>query len=145
MNQLEKLYNNLSKLDIQYEAELAMIETSGDYLKEQRGQLAAGRRNDDEQIFNVNTGKETYSPDYARRVKGKSEPIDLYLTGAWYAGIFVTIENGRIVTESTDPKNEMLQSIYSEQILGLGPKAKAEYVPVMKQKFFENMNRRLNG
>lgn len=131
------------KLDLHHEILNALYDAAPEFVTAQKEQLMAGRRNDDKTIFNVKTGSEEYSESYAK-VKGKKGPIDLHRTGDWQNGIFIDPREDQIYIASTDPKDEMLNTTYSEQILGLGPKAKEDFIPKLQGIFVENITKKLN-
>ena len=74
----------------------------------------------------------TEMPDYSLRSVVQYNkpygPIKLRDTGAWQAGIYVTVSGDNVVFASTDDKDEMLRERYGENIEGLSEKYKAEAI-----------------
>lgn len=132
------------KLDINYLIELAFIESSPKFLDLQREQLNAGLRNDEKFIYNIETGSDEYSHSYAK-VKGKKKPIDLNKTGAWQDDLFVDVREQELYIASMDSKDELLNTNYGEQILGLGDKKKTEFIPILRTNFLEGVTNKLNN
>lgn len=72
----------------------------------------------------------------------KGQPTDrvtLHDTGSFYQGLYVSVNNDRIVTGSTDSKTEKLEDKYGENIFGLNDKFSIEVVqetmkPIFKEK-----------
>jgi hypothetical protein len=53
--------------------------------------------------------------------------VDLYLTGAFYSGFFVRVENDVFIIGSNDSKSGDLESKYGQAIFGLTDESKAKY------------------
>jgi hypothetical protein len=143
MTTIEDMLEAVEKVDMQYEAETALLETRPEFLAQQREQLLSGLRSDDQNIYNIKTGRDYYSDSYTK-VKGKRSPIDLYRTGEWSRGIFVDVRSEFIIIDSTDSKQEKLTSTYGEEILGLGTRATENYMPDLEDTFSDNMEKRLS-
>lgn len=69
------------------------------------------------------------------------EPIKLRDTGAFQRAIVVKLEGGKVVTESTDEKTDMLVERYGEDIFGTFGDYKSEY---LKDSLRPEINRRIN-
>lgn len=114
------------KLNIREEVENTMIDTAENYTGLQKDQLSEGLRSDDKPIFNILTGRDSYSPGYAKK-KGRSRPIDLKNTGAFYSEIFLDVRADDFLVDSADSKTESLIQRYGDKIFGLGKKYQPEY------------------
>lgn len=143
MRTVNNFLGSALKLNIQTEAELALINSSDDVIRIQREQLFAGERSDDTQIFNIKTGSEYYSPSYAK-YKGKDSPIDLKDKGGFYRGLDAKPEDGGLLIESDDPKAKELKDNYGEEILGLGTYSKNELAPIAGNNLAKGVALQLN-
>lgn len=83
----------------------------------------------------INTGLKAdgeLMPDYSIRSVvqyGKpAGPIRLRDTGAWQAGLYVTVEGDKVVFNNTDNKDQQLTERYGEDIKGLSDKYKNEAI-----------------
>ena len=89
-------------------------------------------------------GKEI-NPQYSqttveiKRKKGQpTDRVTLKDTGAFYQGIYVSVDSSRVVTESTDSKSTGLQKKYGENIFGLNDLFKREYLNEKLRPSFKN-------
>lgn len=97
----------------------------------------------------INTGLKadgSEMPDYSFRSVfqyGKPPgPIRLRDTGAWQAGLYVTVQGDKVAFSNSDDKDRMLTDRYGDKIKGLSEKYKAEAIrekiqPVFKSKIQE--------
>lgn len=123
----------LEKVDLSYLISLALINSREEFIRLQQEQMLRGEREDGRPIFNLQTGRDQYSPGYAKR-KGRSKPIDLRDTGAFQDRIFLVSENGDTFTvDSADSKSGKLQENYGKQIFGLADDSKVRFIPVLAQ------------
>lgn len=143
MRTIENMLQAVENLDLQYEIENALYESGPIFLDQQREQIFSGRRNDDQLIYNLNTGLPEYSEEY-EPIKGRSSPIDLYVTGAFYQGFIFDVRDKTIYLDSTDEKTEKLVDWYSENIFGLSPKSRQVFVPKLATIFNDNVTLKLN-
>jgi hypothetical protein len=68
--------------------------------------------------------------------------VDLYLTGDFYSGFFVSIEEDNFIIGSTDSKSDDLESKYGKAIFGLSDESKAIYI---KGLFFNTLKNYIEG
>lgn len=133
MRTVDQLINAIQSIDKGFLYSNAILESGTDYVKIQQQQMMKGEREDGKPIFNVISGKDTYSPSYAKK-KGKFKPIDLYDTGAFQSGIFLHIDDATdFVVDSADSKSGMLQNNYGTQIFGLNDENKVQFKPVAQK------------
>lgn len=121
-------------------AKLAMMLTEEDATEQQAEQLSRGQDRYETRITNYETGRDTYSPSYAA-YKGFSGPINLRDTGAYYQGLKLDVRGMIFKLYSTDWKNDMLYDTYLA--LGLGPKAKAEWIKTLQPTFINDIRKQL--
>lgn len=129
MNTIANLMRKFQSLDIDEISREAVSETTEDLADQNRAQLHAGYNRDSQLIGDL----KPYASDTYAFYKANKNPLpglgnpDLEDTGAFYAGIQVTV-NGDIVNEdSTDEKSPELQEKYKD-IFGLGGEFKTDYV-----------------
>ena len=127
---VDNFLETAQKVDLPYLINLSLIDSEEEYVRIQQEQLAKGQREDGKPIFNVKSGSTQYSLGYAKK-KGKSSPIDLHDTGAFYGGIFIHVEAAdTFVTDSADDKSGKLQENYSPEIFGLNDESNIEFIPI---------------
>lgn len=133
MRTLGDLINASSRVDIPYLVSLSLIQSSEEYVRLQQEQMQSGLREDGKPIFNLKTGRDTYSPGYAK-YKGKSKPIDLRDTGAFQGDIFLHVDDAtKFVVDSADSKSGKLQDNYGTKIFGLNEEKKVQFKPVAQK------------
>ena len=54
--------------------------------------------------------------------------VDLYLTGDFYNGFYVRVEDTEFIIGSTDGKSQELENKYGKAIFGLTDESKSEYI-----------------
>lgn len=136
---VENLLQRALKVNLNYLIPLSLIDSSEEYVRLQQEQLAKGQRADGKPIFNIKTGSSIYSPGYAKK-KGKSSPIDLHDTGAFYSEIFIQVDdtvNARV--DSLDSKSDTLQDRYTEQIFTLNDESKVKLVPICRDNLIKEV------
>ncbi len=111
------------------------------YLRLNRKQMRAG--------FKKNKGYSIYrhpDGDYAQFKKNKSTykasfpKVDLYLTGDFQEGMQLQIKGNKVVIDSRDEKNEMLQEEYSDAIFGLNAKHQKEIQDINGNSLLKDLN-----
>ena len=111
---------------------VAMEETAGDAVRNQKMQLQQGVRSDD-----------SVMPEYSFRSVfqyGKPPgPIRLYDTGAFYSGILFDVRKDIFILDSADDKTMMLKKRYGPDILGLGTEAKNKYILTLRPVFLNEI------
>src|SRR5688500_10605132 len=119
------LYDMLKSIDRHAVIDTAIKETS-DVIADLNGeQINKGVRADGSEIT------PTYSNLTIEIKRSKGQPTDrvtLRDTGKFYRGIRSEVIGDKIVTESTDDKNEKLVKKYGKKIFGLGDQYKREYL-----------------
>lgn len=143
MRTVTNLLNAASKIDIPYQVELSLVDSSEEYIRIQKEQLAQGERSDGTPIFNIKTGSEYYSPGYAR-YKGKESPIDLKDKGDFYSGIFTRQESEGLFVDSEDSKSAKLQENYGPEIFTLNDQSKVEFIPIASAVLITGIEKELN-
>lgn len=139
MRTLGDLINSASRIDLPYLVTLSLIQSSEEYVRLQQEQMLSGLREDGKPIFNLKTGKDTYSPSYAK-YKGKSKPIDLRDTGAFQSDIFLYVDDTtRFVIDSADSKSGKLQENYGTKIFGLNEEKKVKLKPIAQKNLFTDV------
>jgi hypothetical protein len=140
---INSLLQSALKVNLPYEIELSLIESSEDFVRLQKEQLSVGEKSDGQNIFNVKTGSDQYSPAYAKK-KGKSSPIDLHDKGDFYGGIFLDVRADEMIVDSADSKSGMLQERYSDKVFGLADDRKAVFAPIAASHLVSNIQKELN-
>jgi len=88
-----------------------------------------------------------YSMEFYENLKKELNPalgglVDLYLTGDFYGGFYVSIEDGSFIIGSTDSKSDDLESKYGKAIFGLSDESKAIY---SRGLFFQALRNYIEG
>lgn len=144
MRTLGDLDVSINKVDFNYLIVLSLIQSSEDYVRLQKEQMMEGQREDGHPIFNINTGKDTYSPSYAKK-KGKFKPIDLYDKGDFQGSIFLKVDDITDFTvDSADSKSGMLQENYGTKIFGLDNENKIAFKPIAQENLFNDIKNELS-
>lgn len=139
MTTVENLLQRVLKVDLNYLIPLSLIDSNEEYIRLQQEQLSRGERSDGKPIFNLKTGSANYSPSYAK-YKGKSSPIDLRDTGAFYSGIFIQVDDAVSArVGSVDDKSDGLQERYGEPIFTLNDQSKVKLVPICQANLFKEV------
>lgn len=121
MQNVYDFLETFKKIDLKDEVQFALLDTRDTYSELQREQIVSGKRSDGENIFNLETGSDEYSPQYAKR-KGFKKPINLRDTGDFTDSIFMDVRDEELIIDSADEKSGMLQKRYGDQIFGLDDK-----------------------
>lgn len=143
MTTVSDLLETSDKVNVLREIDQAFYESADVLIRLQKEQLFSGERSDGDQIFNVKTGSEYYSPSYAR-VKGKEEPIDLKRTGNFYDGIKTSEESEGLFITSDDTKTKKLTENYGEEIFGLNETSDKEFIPAAGNRLVRNLEIQLS-
>jgi hypothetical protein len=115
---IHEYYIKIKSLELQKLKEEAVMANKEDIIKLNTGQLSFGKTSKDENIV------PEYSDLYLKRKTKMSSYVaelgtpDLYVTGAFYAGFDLIVENGEYSLISWDPKNQWLAVRYND-IYGL--------------------------
>jgi hypothetical protein len=108
---INRLSTNLSKIDLPAITERAL---------EARPDIIAELNRDQLRVGQTATGRTTGT--YSKRSKavfGKTDPVKLFDTGAFYKSIKPEFGNKSFTVEDTDWKTDMLKDKYGDDILGL--------------------------
>lgn len=133
MQTVSDFQDSLQKISLPYNLALSMINSREEYIRLQREQMLAGLRSDGRPIFRLSTGKDEYSPSYAK-YKGKKKPIDLRDKGDFQSEIFLVSEDAQTFTvDSADAKSAKLQDDYGEAIFTLDEENQIKFAPVAQQ------------
>jgi hypothetical protein len=125
---LYELQRRLKGFDIQAEIQESIIETSGDMIVLNQGQMSLGKRSDGTDI----------TPTYSdltielKEQKGQeSRWVTLKDTGAFWSDMFVDVGNNSYEMGSADAKAVKLEKKYGKKIFGLSKESKREeYIPI---------------
>lgn len=125
---LHELGRRLNGFDIHEEVQQAVIETSGDMIVLNQGQMSLGKRADGTEIT------PTYS-DLTIMLKDEkgqeSRWVTLKDTGAFWSDMFVDVGNNSYELGSADAKAASLEKKYGKKIFGLSKESKREeYIPI---------------
>jgi hypothetical protein len=130
MGKLLQFISKLETLSAESVAEQSLTESTGRITEAQRQQLEEGTTS------SGGTLRKYRSPAYARMKNqmnprpGQGNP-DLKLTGAFYRGITATVSGGKVIIKSSDDKALSLEASYGkDQIFGLNPQTKKEFIDV---------------
>lgn len=143
MRTVANMLRAAEKINIPYQVQLSLIDSSDEYVRLQNEQMAKGERADGKPIFNVKTGSDEYSPAYAKK-KGKKKPIDLHDRGDFYRETFLLVEGDKAVIDSADSKSNKLQENYGTQIFGLNKDSKIQFKPIAQQHLVNGVKKELN-
>lgn len=119
--------------------------TQSSYIELQKAQLYAGYNQDGSKIGDDNP----YRSEAYAEIKEQKNPLpgfgnpDLFLTGATYEGIEVTITDKAIKIESRDIKFKKLDTKYQHAFTGLGGKYKENYLQFLQTIIIKNTNNAL--
>lgn len=139
MRTLGDLINAAEKVDMNFLISLSLIDSQEEYVRLQREQMLQGLKQDGRPIFNLKTGRDTYSPGYAK-YKGKSKPIDLYDKGPFQEGIFIHVDDAQtFVEDSADSKSGKIQETYGSLIFGLNEESNVKFIPIARQNLFNEV------
>lgn len=132
MSTIAALYRRVQNFDVAATALKSLEQTKEEMADFNVDQLKRGENNEGGNM-----------PNYSKtsvNVFGKPEgPIRLYDIGDFYRGLYVKVENGEIVTSSTDDKTDMLFNRFAKEdiyFFGLNPKSKSEFIKEYLQKTF---------
>jgi hypothetical protein len=110
------------------------VSTAGTSIDANKDEYVALQK--DQLLHGVNAAGGTFrkyrNAAYARR-KNKLNPLaglnnpDLKLTGRFYDGIFVKVNNGILTVGSTDSKSQLLESEY-KNVFGLNPQEMEDFI-----------------
>jgi hypothetical protein len=125
---LHDLQRRLKGFDIREELQQAVIETSGDMIVLNQGQMSLGKRVDGTEIT------PTYS-DLTIMLKDEkgqeSRWVTLRDTGSFWSDMFVDVGNNSYELGSADAKSAKLEKKYGKKIFGLTKESKREeYIPI---------------
>lgn len=145
MASIDELIESINNISLKDEIDVAIESTVDEYTELQKKQLSEGKRSDGDEIYNVNTGKDTYSPSYAK-LKGKSKPIDLKRKGDFYRGIIIDVRNDGVVTEGADSKTPLLVERYGQEVLGLNDVNQSTYnINILQPKATQLIIKQITG
>ena len=147
MDALEVL-ENIQKLNVTEAASQTVADSVELIADLNATQLSQGRRSD---------GSET-KPDYTdftieqksqkSGLSGVFDRVTLYDTGAFYRGLYATVQGEDVTIGSTDPKEPSLEKKYSTQkgsIFGLNEDSKEELITGHLQSKWENKVAEITG
>lgn len=141
---VQQMLNKALKIDVDYLVQLSLIDSREEYIRIQREQMMQGKRSDGKYIFNLKTGSDQYSVNYAQ-IKGHTSPIDLRFTGEFQSQIFLLVENGtEAIVDSEDEKSGDLQERYGGEIFGLNKESKIDFIPFANTALIDEVTKELN-
>lgn len=131
----------VTKLDLPFILENALIDSREDYVKLQKDQLMHGLNSEDEPIGQYRSPEYAAQKNAQNSLPGLGIP-DLRLEGGFHAGIFADPRSEGIVVDSTDSKSFDLMAKYSEKIFTLGPTRLPVFTEIVQPKVMEQV---ING
>lgn len=125
---LHDLQRRLKGFDLLYEVQEAVIETSGEMIILNQGQMSLGKRADGTEI----------TPSYAdttieiKESKGQETRwVTLHDIGSFWENMFVDVNANSYSLSSADSKTDKLKKKYGKNIFGLTKESKSEeYIPL---------------
>lgn len=128
---LHSLQRKLKEFDLLSELQESVIETSGDIITLNQGQMSLGKRSDGTEI----------TPSYSditimlKDEKGQETRwVTLRDTGSFWGDMFVDVNANSYSLSSADEKTQKLEKKYGEKIFGLTKESKSEeYIPLYLQ------------
>jgi hypothetical protein len=139
-----EFYIKIKSLELQELKELAVIENKDDLIKLNQLQLHFGRTDKDQNI------EPKYSDLYLKRKMRMPSYIaeigvpDLYVTGAFYGGMDIIVENGEYFIISWDDKSRFLTERYVD-ILGLNDESIQKGQVIVTKTFVNLISEKLNN
>lgn len=127
MATLLKILNAYQNLNVNEVSEDALEATTQELRKRQRGQMESGKNAYGEIIGRYR------NPAYARKKQAMNPKpglgnVDLKLTGATHRDIYSEVRGNKVIIDSTNEKTQKLAEKYGEQIFGLSPEVKKDYI-----------------
>ena len=144
MTTVLQLRERIRSMDIDVISQNSIEETKDEIVKKQKEQLLQGLNAKGEKIGRYRSNKYARAKNQMNPLPGLGVP-DLKLTGAFHAGINVTINTETFKTESTDSKGPDLEAKYGNEILGLNEESKDEYVKESLRPEFLKRIRKITG
>lgn len=125
---LHEMQRRLSGFDIREEVKESIIETSGEIITLNQGQMSLGRRADGSEI----------TPSYSdltielKEAKGQETRwVTLRDTGSFWDSMFVQVNAESFDMSSADDKTSKLEKKYGGKIFGLTKESRSEeYIPL---------------
>lgn len=125
------MQRRLKTFEILQELQDAVVETSGDMITLNQGQMSLGKRSDGTEI----------TPSYSdltimlKDEKGQEARwVTLKDTGSFWGDMFVDVNANSYSLSSADEKTDKLRKKYGEKIFGLTKESKSEeYIPIYLQ------------
>jgi hypothetical protein len=145
---LHELGRRLKPFDIRDEVVDVLRETSGDIVKANQDQLGLGLLSTGKEIKNLKTRSYFYSQTWERYRKSlglQVEYFDLKVTGAFWRSINVSqISVQSYLIYASDPKTDSILDMFGDEILGLAPEQKTNYVhtvfaPALRQRITQKV------
>ncbi len=127
MTTIAGMLRNVQSLDLRVQMPVLVQQTSFEIVRLNQSQLFSGIDSTGQKI-----SKKYNNVAYAVK-KEQQNPLpgfltpDLNLTGAFYSGFGVVVENNDYKIDSSDEKGQKLIVAYGEDIFGLTDKNKSEY------------------
>lgn len=128
---LHEMQRRLRGFDLLSELQESVIETSGDIITLNQGQMSLGKRSDGTEI----------TPSYSdltimlKDEKGQETRwVTLRDTGSFWGDMFVDVNASSYSLSSADEKTDKLRKKYGDKIFGLSKESKSEeYIPLYLQ------------
>ena len=145
-NKLTKLQRLLSSYDIDREIDLLNKKLEKEIVKLNQNQIRFGRRSDNSVIQPPYAGL-TIALKYKAGKLTNNNPniVNLYDTGAFYAGFYVNVTSNEIIIDSTDSKTEDLKDKYQETIFGLNENNLQIVLEKIRTELTTNLKNKLNA
>lgn len=140
MNTIANLLRNFSALDTDKVSAVAVDQTKGQLLDENKAQLFAGKLNTGQNLsptyqedpyFKTPAAAQRYS-DWKDRITPNSEREsgvpNLFINGTFFASISIAVDGQIITFDSSFAPSVAIAQKFTDAIYGLGGKYKQEYV-----------------
>lgn len=125
---LHEMQRRLNGFDILEEVRESIIETSGEIITLNQGQMSLGRRADGTEIT------PTYSDLTIELKEAKGQEtrwVTLHDTGSFWNSMFVQVNAASFEMSSADDKTGKLEKKYGKKIFGLTEESRSEeYIPL---------------
>jgi hypothetical protein len=118
--QMSARWNSLS---LHKEVNMTIRQTTGDIIKANQNQLLSNKDSTGESLG----GYALKSYEDMKKDMGQSGVVDLKLTGDFYKGFQVDVQQDTFELDSTDSKTGKLEGKYGKDIFGLTPESRENY------------------
>lgn len=136
---LFQFLDNIAKIDVHQEIQVALIAKRDDAIQIQKDQLFSGVASDGSMIG-------TYAATTIRQKKAKGQPYDRVTgkdKGSMYNGLFLDVTDHELFFASTSSTYPLFTAHYGDRVFGLTPKNAAQYGERAKPVLIESIRGKL--